>query len=116
MLRHTKFKETIPKNAKILEGPCEDNNYMWIWIQSAETTSTSEHDVVNRPSHYMFSKPAKDVLDVISECDLLDDHLIASAFAYLARCKRKGNYLQDLKKAQFYLNKGIELHESTKEA
>ena len=68
---------------------------------------------INKPSHYVFTVPAYDVLDMLSECGFnMQDHYIASAIAYLARCKKKGQYLKDLKKAEFYIGRAIEEYEN----
>jgi hypothetical protein len=76
-----------------------------------DTVSTV--DIINKPPHYHFSKPAIDVLSVLTECGFdMGDHYIATAIAYLCRCKKKGQYGSDLKKAQFNINKAVELHES----
>ena len=75
-----------------------------------------EHDEIDKPQHYTFTRPAKDVWDVLQQAELLEDHLVASAFQYLARCKKKGMYRKDLLKAASYIKKALELHdeESTK--
>ena len=70
-------------------------------------------DDIKKPAHYIFSKPANDVLDVLAECGFnMPDHYIASAIAYLCRCKKKNQYRKDLEKAAFYINKAIELHDA----
>ena len=80
---------------------------------SCEETSLEDIDEVKKPAHYMFSKPANDVLDVLAECGFnMPDHYIASAIAYLCRCKKKNQYRKDLEKAAFYINKAIELHDA----
>lgn len=61
-------------------------------------------DVVNHPSHYTQGK-----IEVI---DFIEDQKLgfheANAVKYIARAKHKGNELQDLKKAAWYLNRRIE--------
>ena len=80
---------------------------------SCEETSLEDIDEVKKPAHYIFSKPANDVLDVLAECGFnMPDHYIASAIAYLCRCKKKNQYRKDLEKAAFYINKAIELHDA----
>ena len=75
-----------------------------------DTISTT--DEISAPSHYLFTTPAHDVLDVLRECGFdLADHYVASAIAYLCRCKKKNQYGKDLKKAAFFINKAIELHD-----
>lgn len=67
-------------------------------------------DNVNHPSHYTFGK--YEVLDVIEDWDL-PFHL-ANVIKYIARAKHKGNEIQDLLKAQFYLNRYVDI-KKTKE-
>ncbi|HZJ99767.1 MAG TPA: DUF3310 domain-containing protein, partial [Tissierellaceae bacterium] len=67
-------------------------------------------DNVNHPSHYTFGQ--YEVLDVIEDWDL-PFHL-ANVVKYIARAKHKGNEIQDLLKAQFYLNRYVDI-KKTKE-
>lgn len=61
-------------------------------------------DVVNHPSHY--TKGKIEVIDFIEDQKL--DYHEGNAVKYIARAKHKGNELQDLKKAVWYLNRRIE--------
>jgi len=63
-----------------------------------------QKEMVNHPSHYNFSK--YEVIEVLDEW-FSDNPLIWQVVKYLARAKHKGNELEDLKKAQFYLNRKI---------
>jgi len=65
-------------------------------------------DVVNHPSHYTFGKKYE-VIDVIEDWNL--SFAEGSTLKYLARFKYKGNPLEDLKKARFYLNRLIKQYE-----
>ena len=67
-------------------------------------------DNVNHPSHYTFGQ--YEVLDVIEDWGL-PFHL-ANVVKYIARAKHKGNEIQDLLKAQFYLNRYVDI-KKTKE-
>jgi hypothetical protein len=60
-------------------------------------------DVVNQPPHYTFG--AIEVIDAL-EAWQLGFHE-GNVVKYVARAKHKGNELQDLKKAQWYLNRRI---------
>ena len=60
-------------------------------------------DVVNHPKHYTFG--TIEVIDVIEDWKL-EFHL-GNTVKYIARAKHKGNELEDLKKAQWYLNRKI---------
>lgn len=62
-------------------------------------------DPVNHPPHYNQGKYG--VMDVIEDWKL--NHHLATAVAYIARAEHKGNLVQDLQKAIWYLNRYIEL-------
>ena len=64
-------------------------------------------DPVNHPKHYTFSKI--EVIDAIEAWNL-GFHL-GNTVKYIARAGKKGDALEDLRKAQFYLNRRIELLE-----
>lgn len=60
-------------------------------------------DIVNHPPHYTFG--TIEVIDVIEDWGL-EFHL-GNTVKYIARSKHKGRELEDLKKAQWYLNRKI---------
>jgi len=62
-------------------------------------------DLVNHPPHYTFGR--FEVIEVLEDW-FPDDPLLWQVVKYLARAKHKGNFTQDLEKAQFYLNRKIE--------
>ena len=61
-------------------------------------------DMVNEPPHY--TDGGMDVIDFI-EAKKLDYHL-GNVVKYISRAGKKDNELQDLSKAQWYLNRAIE--------
>lgn len=71
-------------------------------------------DPVNHPTHY--TSGSIECLDAIEAMCFnpshFADYLRASVLKYLWRAPHKGNALQDLKKAQFYLNKLVGKFES----
>jgi hypothetical protein len=70
----------------------------------------SKGDMVNHPKHYTFG-----MIEVITVID--DWHLgfyEGQVVKYVGRAKYKGNELEDLKKAQWYLNRRIEQLEKEK--
>lgn len=74
-----------------------------------------ETDPVNHPSHYESGK--FECIEVMEEAlgyDAVRDFCICNAFKYLYRHKRKNGY-EDIKKAQWYINKYIEMTEEAKE-
>ena len=62
-------------------------------------------DAVNSPSHYSEGR-SLETIDVIEDWGL-GFHL-GNAVKYIARAGRKDDILQDLRKAQWYLNREIE--------
>lgn len=64
---------------------------------------------VDRPAHYTFG--THEVIDVIEDWGLAEDHYRACALKYIARAGRKEDFVQDLKKAIWYLERRIRLEE-----
>ena len=72
----------------------------------------SKPDLVNHPSHYETGK--FECIEVMEEAlgrDVVKGFCIGNAFKYLYRAKRK-NGLEDLKKAQWYLNRIISMEDA----
>lgn len=68
-----------------------------------------KYDVVNHPSHYETGKfECIDVMQEVFGVDAVKDFCMCNAFKYIYRTKRK-NGLEDVKKAQWYIDKFIEL-------
>lgn len=66
-------------------------------------------DPVNSPSHYARSKDDPyEVWKVLRAWGLEEDAFRWTAVKYLARAGKKGDLLEDLRKAQWYLNRRIE--------
>lgn len=61
-------------------------------------------DPVNHPQHYTFGK--YEVIDVLEDW-FATDPLLWQVGKYLARAGRKGDTLEDLKKARWYLERRI---------
>jgi hypothetical protein len=70
-----------------------------------------EDDPVEHPSHYTFG--TIEVITVIEDWQLGFHE--GNCIKYIARAKHKGNELQDLQKAQFYLNRRIKNMEKDKD-
>jgi hypothetical protein len=67
-------------------------------------------DIINRPAHYNYGKV--EVIDYIMQvCALYPGHqaaLVANLIKYVSRAPIKSNKEEDLKKAQWYMNKLVE--------
>lgn len=74
-----------------------------------EPQNREKFDPVNRPEHYHSFPPVYEPLKVI-EAWGLGFHL-GNSIKYIARCEFKGNPIQDLKKALFYLEREIQNRE-----
>jgi len=67
-----------------------------------------QFDNVNSPAHYKHGK--KETIEVIRDCmenDEYHGYLKGNVLKYVSRYKFKGEPLQDLEKAQWYLNRLI---------
>lgn len=61
-------------------------------------------DNINHPSHYTFGK--YEVIDVIEDWQL--NYHLGNAVAYIARSGKKGDAIEDLQKAKWYIQREIE--------
>ncbi len=64
---------------------------------------TTAPDPVNHPKHYNFSKI--EVIDALEAWDL--DFRLANVIKYVVRSGHKGNEMQDMRKALWYLQRYI---------
>lgn len=72
-------------------------------------TNEQNDQMVNHPTHYTKERiPVTIYLEPIDLCELYDFN-VGNAMKYLLRAKNKGNYVQDLMKAQWYLLREKEL-------
>ena len=85
--------------------------YTFVNQVDKEEKLKNEPDLVNHPSHYETGK--FECIEVMEEAlgrDVVKGFCIGNAFKYLYRAKRK-NGLEDLKKAQWYLNRVISMED-----
>jgi len=73
-------------------------------MQGADIVATHHTDMVNHPPHYKAG--GIETIDFI-EAKTLGYHL-GNVVKYVSRADHKGNKLEDLKKAQWYLSRAIE--------
>ena len=73
-------------------------------MQGADIVATHHTDMVNHPPHYKAG--GVETIDFI-EAKGLGYHL-GNVVKYITRADHKGNKLEDLKKAQWYLSRAIE--------
>ena len=65
---------------------------------------SSMADMINHPAHYVEGRKHEPI-DVIEDWGL--GYNLGSVIKYVSRAGRKGNALEDLQKAQFYLSREI---------
>jgi len=73
-------------------------------LENKKGENMENNSMIDHPKHYNMTK--YEVIEVLDEW-FPNDPLIWQVVKYLARAKHKGNELEDLKKAQFYLNRKI---------
>ena len=69
-----------------------------------EIVIPDKKEMINHPAHYNVGKI--EVIEAIDDWQL--GFYEGQVVKYVARAKHKGNQLEDLKKAQWYLNRKIE--------
>lgn len=70
---------------------------------------TPSPDPINHPSHYQ-SKSGIEVIDVIEAFDL--GFHSGNAIKYILRAGKKGDRIEDLRKAQWYLDREIQMKQA----
>ena len=73
-----------------------------------DTIISRLNDPVNHPSHY--TSGGIETIDFIEAKDL--DYNLGNVVKYITRADKKGKKLEDLKKAQWYLNRAVSNLES----
>ena len=84
----------------------EEDKKIPMWIRDEDKTYENEN--VNAPQHYLHGK--KETIDVINDCMTGDEYhgyLKGNVLKYVSRYKFKGEPLEDLQKASWYLNRLI---------
>jgi hypothetical protein len=73
-------------------------------------TSTINEDVVNKPKHYIPENPAYEVVKVAEAHGIDKDAYLFNVLKYICRAGKKdpNKVIQDLEKAQFFLNRKID--------
>jgi hypothetical protein len=61
-----------------------------------------KEDKINKPKHYAYNI---EPLDVIEDWNL--NFCLGNVIKYIARADRKGNRLEDLQKAEFYIQREL---------
>jgi len=67
---------------------------------------------VNHPPHY--NSGEFEAIDVIADAGFGEDFCLGNALKYILRAKHKENYIEDIKKAHWYLEYLIKKHSDGK--
>ena len=104
--KETEARQKIDRR-KTEERHIEDSSKEAVQVPTAEHMDTMygniEHDAVNHPSHYTRGKI--EVIDFIEDQQL--PYHLGNVIKYIARAGYKGDKLEDLKKARWYLDRYI---------
>lgn len=73
-----------------------------------------EDDMINSPSHYNVGNI--ETIDYLESLNLAEDFCCGNAIKYLSRYKHKNSPLEDLKKAQWYVNRLIQILEKREDS
>ena len=97
------YPDDIKKNYDIIFGKASE--------AKDEKVEKKSEDMVNHPSHYTHG--GVECIDAITSAlssyeDSVDSWLVGQVIKYLWRAPLKGKYEEDIKKAQFYLNRLVE--------
>lgn len=74
------------------------------WVKCEGEVKPENYDSVNRPSHYTEGRKYEPI-NVIEDWKL--DFCLGNALKYISRAGRKQDEIEDLKKAQWYIERKI---------
>lgn len=109
------FMTAIYEKDKNVNNNSLSNAFDIIFGKASETkeekVEKKAEDMVNHPSHYTHG--GIECIDAITSAlssyeDSVDSWLVGQVIKYLWRAPLKGKYEEDIKKAQFYLNRLVE--------
>ena len=86
----------------------EETNVRAVW-----KVKDKVQDMINNPSHYTHG--GVETIDYIEAKGLDKDFCLANVIKYVSRAGYKISKLEDLKKAQYYLNRAIKKLEASEE-
>ena len=76
-----------------------------------DNQSTNNEDDVEHPTRYNQNGiECFDVIEAFFGKDSLEAFCLSNVLKYVMRCKLKNNYINDLKKARFYIDKVLALN------
>jgi len=100
---------------KVAQGlPKDDERHEYVKMaKDIQSIVIEQEDMVNSPNHYTSgSIECIDGIEASMSAEAFKGYCKGAALKYLWRYERKAKSLEDLKKAQWYLNKLIEVVEN----
>lgn len=102
-----KFSKVPKKKEEVVKTEEEPSKKLTVYTPTIKRADEQgiriEHDAVNHPSHYTRGKI--EVIDFIEDQQL--PYHLGNVIKYIARAGYKGDKLEDLKKARWYLDRYI---------
>ena len=98
-----------PKQYEDYKMITEETTVKPLW----KVKESSKPDPINSPSHYTHG--GVETIDYIEAKGLDKDFCLANVIKYVSRAGYKISKLEDLKKAQYYLNRRIKILEASEE-
>lgn len=80
-----------------------------IFCTYLKETQQARKETVNHPAHYGGASNPYEHVKVAEAWDLVSNSFLYNCTKYICRAGKKGSYVEDLKKAAWYLQKAIEL-------
>jgi hypothetical protein len=74
-----------------------------VWKFSRPESANAEPDSVNHPGHYNSHPSGVEVIRITEHMNFC----LGNAIKYILRCDHKGNAIEDLKKARWYIDREI---------
>jgi len=100
---HCGLETKLPKG--VIPEPCGCSRAQGV----PDSSTPAKPNIIDHPAHY--SPGTHEVFRCLVSWGLHTDAMLWDAVVYIARCKKKGSELDDLKKAQFWLARKIEMLE-----
>lgn len=98
----------IVKNSyKELEQEPNNANNSLTFEEYNMNNQEEKKEMINNPSHYGGKENVYEVIKICEHYKLDEDAYLFNVIKYILRAGRKDNYIQDLKKASWYLERKI---------
>ena len=82
-------------------------------LDFSEAAENKRDSAIDHPSHY--NTGDIETIDYLESIGVAEDFCVGNVIKYLSRYKHKGKVLEDVKKAQWYVNRLVKLLEEQSE-